>query len=293
MSLSRGIDVSHHQGVIAWPTLAREHGLSWAACKASEGLTFTDSQFAANWAGIKAAGLVRMAYHFARPGSDPYGQAHRFVSLVRPQPGDVLCLDLEASDGKSQGQVNTWAKRFATTVRQLAPGNTLVLYVGGYAANGSGAGLSAYFDYWWYPRYATKNPVRSWPTSYAPRLAGNTTGWSAPHIWQWAESLVTSEGQVDANVSPLTAAQLRDGPRKPSTTPDVAPAAPTDGLPTHTEANMVIIRKEKGYWYLSLGGTLIGLYAGQSLPPAEQLPRLGVTEQQWARILKSGVKVVY
>ncbi|MGN6245097.1 MAG: glycoside hydrolase family 25 protein [Motilibacteraceae bacterium] len=223
MTLSRGIDISHHQGAVDWRALKRAHGLTWGACKATEGNTFLDSYFARNWAGLKAAGLTRMAYHFAGPDSkakDAETEVAWFLSVVKPVTGDVLCLDLEKSP-LTQGATNAWAKAFGKELRRRAPECTTVAYVGGYAANGSGAGLAPYFDYWWYPRYPTGRPVRSWPTSYVPRLSANTTGWAAPHIWQWAASLQTSEGLVDANVSTLTAAQLSAGPHRNA--PDVTP----------------------------------------------------------------------
>jgi len=66
----RGIDVSHHQGTVNWSILESAYGLSWGAAKAYEGLHTPDSQFAANWRGMKAAGLVRMAYYFAHPDND-------------------------------------------------------------------------------------------------------------------------------------------------------------------------------------------------------------------------------
>lgn len=212
MDVSRGVDVSHHQGRVDWAKLTREHSLTWAAAKATEGETYRDSQFPRNWSAMKAAGLVRVAYHFAHPGSSVAAQAKFFLDTVKPVKGDVLCLDLEQSDGRNQSQVNSWAKAFGAALRRGAPGCTTVIYLGGYAANGSGKNLSKSFDYWWYPRYATMQPVTVWPSTYAPRLSGNTTGWKSPHVWQWACSLSTSQGHVDANISPLSAAALRDGP---------------------------------------------------------------------------------
>jgi hypothetical protein len=72
--------------------------------------------------------------------------------------------------------------------------------------------------------------VRRWPRQYKPRLAGNTTGFAAPHVWQWAASLSTHEGHVDANVSSLTAEQLRDGPGAPRKLG--APQPKGDQMPT-------------------------------------------------------------
>lgn len=289
MNLSRGLDISHHQGNVSWARLKTECGLTWGACKATEGTGFLDDQFARNWPAMKAAGLTRIAYHFARPEkSSADRQVDYFLSVVRPAAGDVLCLDLEASN-LTQAQTNTWAKRFGDLLRKHAPQCATVAYLGGYAGNGSGANLSQHFDYWWFPRYRTMQPVTAaqWPQTFSPRIPANTTGWAAPHIWQWAASLVTSEGQVDANVSTLTATQLRTGPRAttPKPAPDKATAAPT--IDAHQEAPMIVIRKERGWWYLLIGGKLIGLLSGQTID--KTLPRISVTEAQWSRFVAAGV----
>ncbi|GAA4358375.1 glycoside hydrolase family 25 protein [Angustibacter luteus] len=220
MATSRGIDISHHQGVIDWRSLKAKHQLTWGACKATEGTSFVDSQFARNWANLKAAGLVRMAYHFARPEkSSAAAQARRFVAVVRPVKGDVLALDLEDS-ALSQSRTNAWARAFGDELRRLAPQCTTVVYLGGYAANASGRGVAAHFDYWWYPRYPSADP-KPWPRLYRPKLAGNTTGWKTPHIWQWTAAL--AGGPFDANLSTLTAAQLAAGPKSPAPTPKPKP----------------------------------------------------------------------
>src|SRR5262249_39837308 len=65
----QGIDASHWQGSINW-TSVKNSGKTFAFYKATEGTTYTDPTFAANWAAIKNAGLIRGAYHFGHPGSD-------------------------------------------------------------------------------------------------------------------------------------------------------------------------------------------------------------------------------
>lgn len=283
MTLTRGIDVSHHQGSIDWPALTAAHGLGWGAAKATEGMTFTDSMFTANWSAMKAAGLTRIAYHYGHPALDATAQTRRLVDAARPGKGDVLCLDLEEGDGRTQGQVNAWAKTFGDALRDLAPGTTTVLYAGsGYTTTGTGAGLSAHFDYWWYPRYATMQPVTTWPTIM--RLtSGGTTGWDRPHLWQWAASLRTSQGLVDASVSTVTATQLAAGPKRPAPSP---PPTPEIALPQ--EEPMIVIRAEKRLWYLQVGGKLVYLESGSSVPPATILPRISVSERQWARFVAAG-----
>jgi hypothetical protein len=200
----RGIDVSHYQGAVNWPNLAATHRLSFGAAKCSEGLGFVDSQFKGNWAGMKAAGLRRIAYHYASPGSSSArAQAARFVALVDPQSGDGLCLDLEKSN-LNMAQSNAWMKAFGDALRDLAPDAVTFAYLGGYSKNGTGRDAVEHFDRWWYPRYASMDRMTSWETDFTPRLDANTTGWPRPHIWQWTPNL----NGMDANVSPLTVDHL-------------------------------------------------------------------------------------
>ena len=91
----RGIDVSHHQGVIDWPKVATS-GIAFAYIKATEGGDFSDRRFRQNWRGAAAAGLRRGAYHFftfCRPGLE---QAAHFIRTVPADP-DMLppAVDLE------------------------------------------------------------------------------------------------------------------------------------------------------------------------------------------------------
>jgi lysozyme len=58
-----GVDISAHQGRVDWPALAHDD-VGFAYIKATEGSTFVDRDFAANWAAAIAAGLAHGAYHF-------------------------------------------------------------------------------------------------------------------------------------------------------------------------------------------------------------------------------------
>jgi lysozyme len=80
-----GVDVSRHQGPIDWRALAGS-GVSFAYIKATEGETFRDANFAANWAEAAIAGVPRGAYHFftqCRTGAD---QAQNFIATVPRDP---------------------------------------------------------------------------------------------------------------------------------------------------------------------------------------------------------------
>ena len=80
-----GVDVSHHQGRIDWRRVAGDD-ISFAYIKATEGETWVDSEFAANWQGAASVGLSRGAYHFFSlcvPGAN---QARHFLATVPDDP---------------------------------------------------------------------------------------------------------------------------------------------------------------------------------------------------------------
>ena len=94
-----GVDVSHYDGAIDWSQV-KASGQAFGIAKATEGLTFTDPMFAANWPAMKEAGLVRGAYHFFRPLDDGAAQADFFLSrVVAFGAGDLPpILDWEVND---------------------------------------------------------------------------------------------------------------------------------------------------------------------------------------------------
>jgi lysozyme len=99
----QGIDVSHHQGQIAWPRL-RAQGVDFAYIKASEGGDHRDRRLAENWRKAKKAGIPHGAYHFftlCKPGAE---QARNFIAAV-PLDRDALppAVDLEYMGNCSRG----------------------------------------------------------------------------------------------------------------------------------------------------------------------------------------------
>lgn len=93
----QGVDVSHHQGAIDWPTLASRRRLAFAYIKASEGGDRTDSRFEENWRGAQGAGLAPGAYHYftlCGPGGE---QAGNFLGRLARVRGPMLppAIDLE------------------------------------------------------------------------------------------------------------------------------------------------------------------------------------------------------
>ena len=104
--IADGFDVSSHQTRVDWGRV-KSDGISFAYIKATEGTGFVDPRFGAYWAGAKAAGLPRGAYHFARPDTnsgttpalvtkDAQAEADSFLGVAYPKRGDLLpVLDLE------------------------------------------------------------------------------------------------------------------------------------------------------------------------------------------------------
>jgi lysozyme len=127
-----GVDVSNHQGAIAWDRVAAD-GMTFAYIKATEGGDFVDDRFAANWDGARAVGLDRGAYHFftlCRPGAE---QADTFLRVVPRDPGTLPpVVDLELGGNCAARPGRDWIDRevraFVDRV-EAATGQTVVLYL--------------------------------------------------------------------------------------------------------------------------------------------------------------------
>ena len=96
----KGVDISHYDGTIDW-TQVKAAGISFAFAKATEGTSYVDPTFATNWAGMKAAGIVRGAYHFFDPAVDATSQVTYCLATVGTlEAGDLpIVLDFEQLNG--------------------------------------------------------------------------------------------------------------------------------------------------------------------------------------------------
>ena len=145
MANAAGIDLSSFQPSFNW---AAEKGrISFAFIKATEGMTIRDPTFAANWQAAKAIGIVRGAYHFGHPKNGAANDSRAFLATVRAhglQAGDLLALDLEASDGLSPQRVSEYARNWCSDVHR-ATGHTPIVYTFlDFAHQGNCAGLGHY-----------------------------------------------------------------------------------------------------------------------------------------------------
>lgn len=227
----RGFDVSHHNGTIDWASLKSRYGIAWGAAKATEGRSFQDSEFPANWRKMKAAGLVRMAYHYAHPGGDPSTAALPFLAYVKANglgPEDIMVMDMEANQNNLPLlEVRDWLAGWADIITRET-GRKPFLYCGtGYIANNVSKDLKPHYAAWWFPRYPSAYDGKTgWPGSISGYPMPNN--WGVPDIWQFTQSFANS---LDANIANMTLADLKTRGTKP--TGDVTPTE--DDMPL-TEA---------------------------------------------------------
>lgn len=92
-----GLDISHHQDIALNLAQCRRDGCEFVFLKATEGATFTDSEFAANLAEARAAGMLVAAYVYQRAGVTAAAHVERVKAVV---PRDVPVIpDVEAGSG--------------------------------------------------------------------------------------------------------------------------------------------------------------------------------------------------
>jgi lysozyme len=114
-----GIDVSNNNGTVDW-AMVQSAGIVFAYARIAENTT-PDSQFATNWSGMQANGVVRGAYQFFRPGSDPTAQANYVVGVLGKLGATDLpvVVDVETTDNQSPATI---AANLATFVDAVAGG---------------------------------------------------------------------------------------------------------------------------------------------------------------------------
>jgi lysozyme len=185
----QGVDVSHHQGHIAWAKLPRQ-GVDFAYIKATEGADHVDSRFSTNWHAADGAGIRRGAYHFFRLCGSGRAQAANFVRTV---PFEVAALpraiDLEfpgnCSRRLSQANVQRELGSFLRIV-EARYGKRAVLY------------LTRRFDKRYRISTAFRRPL--WLRSIRSEPSFGSRSWS---LWQasYTRRLHGVRGHVDWNVA--------------------------------------------------------------------------------------------
>jgi lysozyme len=193
----KGVDVSVFQGTVNW-TQAKAAGLDFAIARVSDG-SFLDTQFATNWSGMKAAGLVRGAYQFFEPGQDPTTQANIVISAVGVLgDGDLpVTADMEVTGSQSAATIAANLKTWMAAV-QAGTGKVPMIYTaeGYWNASVASTAFSA-------------NPL--WVANWQVMCPGLPNGWTAWELWQDADNGTVSgiSGAVDTDQFNGTLAQLQ------------------------------------------------------------------------------------
>jgi len=147
-----GVDVSHHQGRIDWPTVAGEPHLAFAYVKATEGGDWTDPRFEENWREARRAGLRVGAYHFFTFCRPPLDQARHFLSIL-PRDAGMLppAVDLEFGGNCDRTpETRSLQRDLAVWLHAVedAIGSRPVIYVTGEAHDAFLAGSDLVYPIW-------------------------------------------------------------------------------------------------------------------------------------------------
>ncbi|MFD8975963.1 MULTISPECIES: lysozyme [Streptomyces] len=183
---TEGVDVSGHQGNVAWSTLWNS-GVKWAYVKATEGTYYKNTYFTQQYNGSYNIGMIRGTYHFATPDTTTgAAQADYFVNNGggwsadgRTLPG---VLDIEWNPygatcyGKTQAGMVTWIRDFLNRYKART-GRDAVIYTA---------------TSWWtqctgnYSGFAATNPL--WIARYAATVGELPAGWQYYTMWQYTSS---------------------------------------------------------------------------------------------------------
>lgn len=203
-STARGIDVSAYQSAQNWPKLKAD-GLTFAFAKASEGQKSHDAKFATHIKGIKSAGLIPGAYHFAWPNQSAATEAANYIAAVKSYAGAGFLhwLDLEAySDrrnytGRTAAQIKAYAAAWIAAVQKAFPGQRVGIYTSAadIAAGHVPAGVTL-----WYPAYpgASVDTYTEAEKRTRPAPSGRTVA-----VWQFTST------PVDRNLAYMSPAAMK------------------------------------------------------------------------------------
>ncbi|MEU4526174.1 GH25 family lysozyme [Amycolatopsis sp. NPDC024027] len=179
-----GHDVSGHQGPVDWAAAAGA-GAKFTYVKATEGTGFVNPQFGQQYDGAHAAGIIRGAYHFARPDvSGGAEQAEYFIANGGGWRADGTtlpgALDVEYNPygdvcyGKNPADLTAWIADFTRT----------------YLAKVKRSALIYTSTAWWKQctgntaRFGNTDPL--WLARYGPDVGELPAGWEKQSIWQFA-----------------------------------------------------------------------------------------------------------
>ncbi|KAF9287124.1 hypothetical protein BGZ68_002227 [Mortierella alpina] len=192
----KGIDVSGYQPNVNWAQV-KANGVQFAYIKATEGTGYKSPAFNSQYTGATNVGLIRGAYHFARPDvSSGAAQANYFLSNGGGWSGDGITLpgtvDMEYNPygsnkcyGLSAAAMVNWIRDFSNTYKAKT-GRPPVIYT---SAS------------WWQlctgnsNAFGAENPL--WIARYATAPGALPAGWSFYSFWQYTDNASPNPGDGD------------------------------------------------------------------------------------------------
>jgi GH25 family lysozyme M1 (1,4-beta-N-acetylmuramidase) len=189
-----GLDVSHYQNQVDWNSAA-SNGARFTYVKATEGTTYLDPQFTANYNGSANVGLKRSAYHFGLPDqASGVDQATFFVAhgggwsndgKTLPPALDIEYNPYSTADwagwcyNRTPAQITAWINDFVTTVHAQVHRWPVIYTTRGWWSHCTGGDTTI----------PANSPLWIEPVaSDAGGPPGMPAGWSAYTFYQWAHS---------------------------------------------------------------------------------------------------------
>lgn len=188
----QGRDVSFYQGAFDWAGAKAQSGVVFGHARISDGTTYIDPTFGANWASMKSAGVLRGAYQYFEPAEDADAQAQLVIDRIgRLGDGDLpAVIDVETTGGQAPAVIASKVRRWLQLV-EAGTGKRPWIYTG------------AYF---WEDqvRDATFGQYPLWIASYGITCPGIPNGWTSWTSWQYSDG----NGLLDHNVFNGSLSQL-------------------------------------------------------------------------------------
>ncbi|MEO8518094.1 MAG: GH25 family lysozyme [Dermatophilaceae bacterium] len=262
-----GPDVSSHNhdrgGAVSWSAVHAAGGSSFAFVKATEGGTYLNPSFTSDFAAIHAAGMIRGAYHYARPSgttnaaikADAAAEARFFVSNAGTlaAAGDLPpVLDIEVAGTLDPAQLSLWTHTWLDRAKALT-GRTPIVYT---------------YGHFWKQKMGNSHSFTAYPlwlASYAPSTPEVVGGWNSYTFWQYSKkaSLPGASRPLDMSVfngSPAALrAMARYAPAPASTSLRITAALSSSNVRSATATYL------RGATSRSLAGKLVyrqGYYSG-------------------------------
>ncbi|NUR49209.1 MAG: hydrolase [Hamadaea sp.] len=196
-----GIDVNTWNGTIDW-TNAHNSGVQWAYIKATEGTSVKDSAFNTNYPAAYYAGVIRGAYHLARPNLSTGTVQADFLAAN----GGAWSADGKTLPAALDIEPNPFSGGYCYGLTQTAMVNWINAFLTEYRARTTRwAVIHTTLSFWKictgnYAGFATKSPLSiiRWDTGPGTLPAG----WSVYTFWQSTNCRTTSgiTGCADGSV---------------------------------------------------------------------------------------------